>query len=234
MRKFNWAVVAMILAATSALCMAADKPKDASTTAKKGEKPAASPGWVIVEEDFWFPLRFEPLHALDAARYRYRRNEEKEAANEIDKAVSWLKLAEGHAMPITQEKLMAAAVELTTLSKDLRAGKISDAAKVDGPLAKAAQALGEWHFFKAKESWGKDEEADAGRDLEMAAQYLQHAANSAHYEFGADSQEVISKVYHDGKLASETTKFDHNTLGMHLQGMEKAVKELAAKMLKSS
>jgi hypothetical protein len=234
----NSALTALLIATTGALCMAADKPNDkandTAAVAKKGERPVASPGWVIVEEDFWFPLRFEPLYSLDSARYHYRRREEKAAANEIDKTVSWLKLAAAHAMPITKEKLTAAMDELTTVAKDLRAGNITAAERLDASLARAAHALADWHYYKAKESWGKNEEQDAGHNLELAAEYLQHAANSAHYQFGPDTQEVITKTYHDGKVTSESTHFDHNTLGLHLQAIEKAVKELGETMNKAA
>ncbi len=69
-------------------------------TKPKGEKPADSPGWVVVDDEVWTPLRFEPIESLDSIRDHYRRNELKSAASEIDKAISWLRLAEGHAMPI--------------------------------------------------------------------------------------------------------------------------------------
>ncbi len=146
------ACAALIVTASSALCVtAANAQAGSATKAKQEAKPAASPGWLIIEEDFFVPLRFEPLYSLDSIRYHYRRNEEKSAANEIDKAASWLKLAAGHAMPITKEKLTTAERELTALAKDLRAGSITSAANLDGSLAKAASALAEWHYFKAKE-----------------------------------------------------------------------------------
>ncbi len=201
---------------------------DSKTASKeKGAKPAASPGWIVVEEDVWTPLRFEPLYALDSIRYHFRRNEEMAAANQIDKAVSWLKLAASHALPITQEKLTASAKELTTVAKDLRAGKITAAAAMDGSLARAASALSEWHFYKSKEAWAKDEGQDAGRDLAMAAQYLQHAANSAHYQFGPDTTEVVTKLYEHGKLKSESTHYDHDALGRDLQSIETAINDLS-------
>jgi hypothetical protein len=196
----------------------------------RGEKPAASPGWLIIEEDVWTPLRFEPLLSLDSIRYHYRRNEEKAAANQIDKAVGWLRLAACHAMPITKEKLTAAASELKTVASDLRSGEVTSAAAMDSALGRAAQALGEWHYFKAKESWGKNEEQDAGRDLAMAANYLQHAATSAHFQYGPDTSKVITDFYRHGWFEGETVKYDHNTLGQHLQSIEKAISELAKKM----
>ena len=226
MRYVKLTVAALIVVMTGSVCLAAVKSND--------QKPAASPGWLVIREDVWTPLRFEPLHSLDAASYHYRRNEETAAANELDKAVSWLKIAAGHALPITKEKLTSAATDLTFVANDLRSGKTRTAAEWDGVMAKAASALAEWHYYRAKGFWGKEEEADAGRDLEMAAEYLQHAANSAHYEFGADTQNVITKIYHDGKLISETKTVDHNTQGMHLQAVEKAVRDLGAVMVKAT
>jgi hypothetical protein len=224
MKKIAMCVLATLAAMPA---FAADNSKE------KGAKPAASPGWLVIEEDFWTPLRYEPIVTLDAIRYHYRRSEEKAAANEIDKAVSWLKLAENHALPITKGKLTKAATELADVAKNLREGNITLAADMDGALGRAAQALGEWHFYKANEAWGKNEEQDAGRDLAMAAEYLQHAANSAHYEFGPDTTKVVTDFYKNVNWQSETTKFDHNTLGMHLEGIQKAIKELGEKLKKA-
>jgi len=234
MRKSITTLAILAIAALSTLMLVPARRAVASDTTKKGEKPPASPGWMIIDEDFWYPLRFEPLYTLDAVGYRYRRGEEKAAANEIEKAVSWLRIAEGHAMPITKDKLGQAAEELTRVANDLRAGSTVAAARMDSSLANAAQALAEWHFYKAKESWGKSEERAAGNDLEMAALYLKHAANSAQFQFGPDTQKVLTEIYHDGKLTSEKTTVDHNTLAMHLKGVEKAVKELGSKMVNST
>lgn len=198
----------------------------ADTTA--GKKPDASPGWWVIEEDFWTPLRFEPLISLDSAGYHYRRDEEIAAANQIDKAVSWLKLAAGHAMPITKKKLTTASGELTKIAKDLRAGRVTKAADMDSALARAAHALGEWHYYKSKEAWGKSEAEDAATNLHLAAEYLQHAADSAHYHFGPDTQKIVTKTYLDGKETGKTTHYDHNVLGKDLQEMANAVKELGA------
>ncbi len=228
MKKLSILAVAALLTMSSMSAFAADK----ATSREKGAKPADSPGWLIIEEDFWTPLVYEPLISLDSIRYHYRRNEETAAANQIDKAVSWLKLAESHAMPITKDKLTAAVDELTTVAKDLRAGNVTGAAEIDGSLARVATALSEWHYYKAKEAWGKDEAQDAGRDLVLAAEYLQHAANSAHYEFGPDTTEVVSMLYEHGKLKKESTRFDHNTLGLHLQAIETAIKDLSVALKK--
>lgn len=228
MKKYILAATLMVAGMVSVVSV-----QRSASAEDKGEKPKATAGWIILEEDFWTPLRFEPVESLDSIRYHYRRNEEKAAANEIDKTVSWLRLAEGHAMPITKEKLTTAADELTKVAADLRTGKVAKAAEMEATLARAAQALGEWHYYKASESWGKNEEQDAGRDLAMAANYMQNAANSAHYQFGADTTEVITDYYKHGWWESETVNFDHNKLGKDLQTIEKAMKQLSEKLKKS-
>ena len=224
MKKRTFPIVALMVASIVPVASAQD------SKATKGEKPKASPGWLVIEEDVWAPLRFEPVESLDSIRYHYRRNEEKAAANEIDKAVSWMRLAEGHALPISKEKLTYAATQLTKLAADLRAGSVVSAADLDWALGRAAQALGEWHYYKAKESWGKSEEQDAGRNLAMAANYLQHAANSAHYQFGPDTTSVITDYYSKGWWTGETVDYEHNRLGKDLQSIEKAVNDFAQKM----
>ncbi|MCA9264145.1 MAG: hypothetical protein KDA60_09875 [Planctomycetales bacterium] len=199
---------------------------DGVSKIEKGEKPSESPGWLVLEEDWFYPLRFEPYYSLDSIRYHYRRKEERAAANKIESAVSWLKLAAGHAMPFTKQKLEAAAADLSLLADDLREGDVISAARLDDLLARSAHALSEWHYYKAKEEWGKNETQDAGADLQLAAQYLQHAANSARYQFGPDTVKVVTTLYDHGQATSEQTHFDHNTLGMHLQSIEKGLQEL--------
>ncbi|MEZ6097832.1 MAG: hypothetical protein R3E01_02560 [Pirellulaceae bacterium] len=231
MRKTSFAVAGLLLASLAQMAMA----QDAKVNAKaKGDKPAASPGWVVIEEDWWYPLRFDSVFALDSARYHYRRHEETAAANEIDRAVTWLKYASGHAMPITKEKLDASVRDLTTLAADLRAGRLTDGARLDGAMARASHALAEWHYYKAKESYGKSEEGYAAQDLEAAVAHLQHAANSAHYQYGSDTITLFETIRNNGKTVSETKTVDHNLLGKHLDGIEKAVKEMGETLQKAS
>jgi hypothetical protein len=223
MRKTLFAAASLLLAGWASAAVADDAQ---ATPRVDGEKPAAKPGSVVLEETWSYPLRFESLTALDNARYHYRRNEEKSAAGEVRRAVSWLKFAAGHAMPISKEKLETAATELTTLANDLDAGKISDGAQMGKALARASFALAEWHFYKAKESFGKNEAGYAAKDLEAAAGHLRYAANSAHYQYGPDTLTVFKNVLKNGKMVSEEKTIDNDLLSEDLDGIEKAVKEM--------
>ena len=70
------------------------------------------------------------------------------------------------------------------------------------------------------------EEKDAGHDLVMAANYLQNAADSARFEYGPKSQEVITDVFKNGKLMSSESHTEHNWILKDLEGVEGALKEL--------
>jgi hypothetical protein len=210
------------------------KPKKTPAQTVAATKPGSdeAPIRTIVEEDFWFPLRYAPMQSFDGARYDYRRSEEKSAAYEINKAVSWLGWAERRAMPETQAKLTEAATELKAVSKDLQSGNMYSAAKLDASLSKAAIALSEWHYYRAKDWWGKDDAKHAGDDLVMAANYLQRAADSAHYQFGPDSQEVISEVFRNGKWINDEKHTDHNWIAKNIEGVESGLREIAASLKK--
>ncbi len=239
MNKKTAFALAAILALPGLPLVAQDKTKSkpsiektsAAEAPSNAVKPAVAekhgaPNWVIVEEDFWFPLRFEPLETLDAARYQFRRNEEKAAASEIQKAISWLNLAASHAMPETKKDLTTAASELKTVARDLESGNLNDAERFESALRQASHALATWHYFRAKESWGKTEAEDAGHDLIMAANYLQNAAESARFEYGPKTQEVITDIFKNGKLISSESHTEHDWVLKDLEGVEGALKEL--------
>ncbi len=206
---------------------------DAKTTTEvKGEKPKESPGWIILEEDWYFPLRFDSLVSMNNARVLYRKHEEKAAASELRRAVTWLKFAESHAEPITKSKLTTAASELTTLADDLDQGKLRDAAVMESSLARASSALAKWHYFKARESWGQSDEKYAAQYLQAAVAHLKHAAGSAHYEYGPDTVTIFDQLTQSDVTTSEAETFDHNVLGKHLDAIESAVKEMSDHLMK--
>ncbi len=218
----------------NAMAQETAKPKTtpAQTVAAAKHAAEVAPTWTIVEEDFWFPLRYEPMRSFDSAQHDYRRSEEKSAAYEINKAVSWLGWAERHAMPETKAKLTEAATELKAVSKDLQSGNMYAASKMDKSLSKAAHALSEWHFYRAKDWWGKSDAKHAGDDLVMAANYLQRAADSAHYQFGPDTQEVVTEVFRNGKWINDEKHTDHNWIAKNIEGVESGLREIASSLKK--
>jgi len=250
MKKSHYAAAALMVAGAASMAVADEVKKPApkiakpavaaaakeatpAATVKKAAKPADSPGWVVIDEVWWYPLRFEPANALKNARYHYRRKEESAAAYDIRKAVTWMKYAARHALPVSRSKLESASAELTTLSNDLDAGKTASAAFLDAALTRASHALAEWHYYKARDWFGKGEERYAAKDLQAAALHLQQAADSARHKFGVDSLTLFDTIRNYGLLAIEEWKLEKNYLAEHLQGVEKAVSELAGAMKKA-
>lgn len=217
-----------MLAANSAFAAAGSRP------AKAGAKPVATPGWLVVEEDFFYPLRFDAAEALHLARVHYRQSEERDAANQIDKAVSWLRFAAGHGYEVTQQDLTTAADNLEQLAKDVRNGDISAAARLDPAVAKAQHALATWHYFKADEALAHQDLGRAAMDLQTAAIYLQNAADSAHYEYGDGLITVFDSIRKDGKTTTESRTYDVDHLATNLRAIKAEIGKLGESLNKAA
>jgi len=191
------------------------------------DKSAESPDSVIVTEEWWYPLRMDSADAIAHARFLYRRNNEQEAAGEVRRAASWLNYAAGRALPNTAEALRSARTDLLTLADDLDTGKVAGAARMDEALTQASSALAEWHYYRARDEFGKSDVNNAVRDLEAAAAHLENAAVSSHMQYGPDTITVFEDIYRNGKFVTEGRTVDNNTLGEHLDTVERAIAKMA-------
>ena len=228
---------ATLLATMLATVFASTLVSAASATSKAdkaGVKPQDSPGWVVLEEDWFVPFRFDSLESLHDARVHYRQGEEKAAANELRKAESWLKFSAGHAEPVTKKSLQDAAAELHTLAADLEKGKLLSARDLDQPVARANQALAEWHYYKAKDNLGKDEEKWAAEDLQTAARHLQAAAESAKYEYGSDLVTVFDDIDSFGNVLGEDVIVDRNDVAANLEKIGHELKKMGETLKNSA
>ena len=114
------------------------------------------------------------------------------------------------------------------MAEDLAAGEVVDAGRMSGALARASEALAEWHFYRAKEQYGRNEARYASEDLQAAAAHLQRAAESAHYQYGPETIVLFDDIVDDHRIIEEgRTIDDDDLLGERLDGIEKAVKEMA-------
>jgi len=198
-----------------------------NSAAAPGDTSTTSPNVPVFAEEWWFPLRMDAADALGHARYLYRRDNEEAAAKEVRRAASWLGFAADDATEHTRTALLGARTGLLTLAEDLETGKVAGAARMDSALTEASRALAEWHYFRAKDEFGKSDMNKAARDLEAAAAHLENAAQSAHVQYGPDTITVFEDIYRDGKLVSEGKTIDNNRLGEHLDTVENAVETMA-------
>lgn len=204
------------------------------TSARTSDAVAVSdPDYVVIDEDWWVPLRMEPSDALNDAREYYRRDNERAAADEIRKAASWVSYASMHALPHTKQALLSARTGLLTLADDLETGKVRGAARMDATLADASHALAQWHYYRARDEYGKHDSITASRDLEAAAANLENAARSAHLQFGPDTITVFEDIYEGGRTLTKERTIDNDVLGMHLDGIKKAIDTMADALTRS-
>ncbi|MGD8896974.1 MAG: hypothetical protein PVJ73_13135 [Acidobacteriota bacterium] len=224
MRKTSLLTIAALLGAGLASACAAENGR---TEDKKAEKPADSPSVAVIEDDVWLPWRFEPLVWEDSAQVHYRQKEEKAAANELRKAESWLKFAASHSLPESKKALQAAESDLASLAADLEQGNLVDATRLDYALARADHALAQWHYFRARAALGQMEETAAATDLRTAARYLQHAADSARYEYGPDTATFFEDMDEYGRAVDEGTTIEPNFLTSHLTALEREIQKMA-------
>ncbi|MEZ6069556.1 MAG: hypothetical protein R3C10_04625 [Pirellulales bacterium] len=139
MSKRNlYAAALCVTAATIAGNASFAAAKDAKAT--NGDKSQKNPEWVVVEQSWFYPLRFDPVLVLDSARYHYRRGEEDAAASDVRRAIGWLDYAASHAMPITKSKIEDAKSTLQGMADDLENGRITSAVTLDSALASASRA----------------------------------------------------------------------------------------------
>jgi hypothetical protein len=201
-------------------------------TAAKGAKPAASPGWVVIEEEWWNPFLYDFSTSLHNAREHYRAKEEKSASAEIDKAISWLKYAEGHANKATAEDLATAQADLMDFSARLKSGKPVLARQLDAAFAHASAALANHHHFKSGTALAEGDLKTAGRHLMAATDLLRSAAQSANLEYGSEAVELYD-AYAPYGYWDDTIVFEKSKLESDLTTVKTELEKLAAK-LKSS
>ena len=226
MRKTSFAVAALLVAGMASMVFADDAQKK---TDAKGEKPKASPGWVVIEEGWWYPFLYDFSAALHKTREYYRAKEEKSAGAEIDKAISWLKYAQGHADKSTAEDLSTASADLMDFSASLKSGKPVLAKKLDAAFAHASVALAKHHHFQSAKATAQADLKTAGRHLLAAADLVRCAAQSANLEYGGEAVEIYDNYAPFGYW-DDTIVFEKSKLESNLTTIKTELEKLAAKL----
>ena len=247
MKKTSFAIAILLVAGMASMACADDtkkktdakdeKPKaspghvaDAKKkTVAKGEKPKASPGWVVLEEEWWNPFLYDFSTTLHNAREHYRAREEKAAAVEIDKAISWLTYAQSHANRATAEDLSTAQYDLMDLSAALKSGKPVLAKKLDAGFAHASAALAKHHHFQSGKALAEGDLQTAGRHLMAATDLLRNAAQSANLEYGTEAVELYD-TYAPYGYWDDTIVFEKSKLESNLTTIQRELEKLAAKL----
>ena len=240
MKKNRFAVATLMVAAMASMAFAEDDKKPADTkkpadvkkpAVAKGERPKASPGWVVIEEDWSYPFLYDFSSSLHDAREHYRAKEDKSASAEIDKAIAWLGYAQDRAEKSTAEDLSTARLDLMDYSASLKSGKPVLAKKLDAAFAHASVVLGRWHHFKSSKALDESDLKTAGMHLMAAADLLRNAAQSANREYGSEAYDIYDDYAPYGYW-DDTIVFEKGKVEANLSTIKSELEKLAAKLKK--
>ena len=226
MKKTSFAVAILLVAGMSSMAFAGDGKKK---TEGKGEKPKASPGWVVIEEDWSYPFLYDFSTALHKAREHYRAKEDRSASAEIDKAISWLEYAQAQAEKTTAEDLSTARLDLMDFSAALKSGKQVLAKNLDAAFAHASVALAMHHHFQSGKALAEGDLKKAGKHLMGAADLLRSAAQSANLEYGSAAVDIYDSYAPYGYW-DDTIAFEKSKLESDLTTVKTELEKLAAKL----
>ena len=224
MNKSSIALATILVAGMASMAFAGDTKKKT-----KGEKPKASPGWVIIEDVWSYPFLHDFSAALHKARAQYRAKEEKAAGAEIDKAIAWLQYAEEHSNKPTAEEISTARYDLIDFSTALKSGKPVLAKKLDGAFAHASAALAHHHYFESDKALREGDLKVAGMHLMAAADLLRNAAQSANLEYGTEAVDICDEYAPYGYW-DDTIVFEKGKLEANLTVIKTEMEKLAAKL----
>ena len=211
-----------------------DEKESAAAMDADGEKPTGAPGWIVVEEDFWFPFRFSFADAIHNAHEHYRHGREQAARDNVEKAMMWLKLAKGMtADKLSEENLDTAISDLRDLAMFIDRGDLVRAATMDKTFARAATALAKHHKFNADRAVAKNQLRLAGKHLATAAFNIKEASRVANHEYGSDVVEVFDNFFPDGSY-DETVVVEPNAIQQALDAISAEITTLEKKVTKSS
>ena len=208
------------------------KSEEAQASDTRGEKPATSPGWVVLEEDFWFPFRYSFADAIHDAHVAYRHGREAAAADEIKKAINWLEFAKGMTADKDSELNLEVVIsDLRDLKMFLERGDLVKAEVLDKAFARAATALAKHHKFNADNAVAKNELKLAGKHLSTAAYNIREASRCANHEYGSDVVEVFDNFFPNGSY-DETVVVEANELKGSLDAISAEIVTLEKKLKK--
>lgn len=128
------------------------------------------------------PLVMWPITHLGQAIEAFNQNDTKTAAEDIVKAISFLRLEEARAVEPARAAVQNAITTLEQTATALREGQKTSGADLDKAFVLAYNALANHHYLRAAEAFNREALKESGLEMQAAAQYLHqiYASSSGH------------------------------------------------------
>lgn len=192
--------------------------------------PQAPPGQFLVHEELWTDLSDEPGRHMDRAREAFLIVDAGDAAAEMRKAATYLKISAGQAADGSKRALLRSAHELESLAHRVEAGTVKSVAELDAAFARALHALSHHHCLLAERSWAAEETRAAGKQMRAAVENLERAAartgkalQTATREIGKDMRLISGKLIEGTGFAFDEVGKSFAALGRQVDDVGKRI-----------
>jgi len=176
--------------------------------------------WVIADVTTWYPISEEPEHHFKDAIGAYATKNYQEAAADIRKGTSYLRLEASRATGEAKQELDSSVKQLDALASSAEGASIKDEHSMRNTFARADHALALEHRYKAGESWAHKEYDKTGYELKAAAHGLESAADwvGAEAKAGTSTTVADTRVLGDKLVSGASWTRDEVVKGFEFLG----------------
>ena len=202
----------MRLALTAAITLLALMTGTAALAAETiGERHLPTPkyGQLVIDEDLLAAFWDEPADNFESAREHFMDADYQAASKSIHKGAAFLRLEAAQGDSASAVKLLTLADEMDQLGIDVSREEVPNEDILDRAFARVHQAEAEHHRKRATEANARGEMEQAGRHLDAAAGYLEHAMRSSRAQDAQTAAEVDSaravsrRLLEDGRWTAD-------------------------------
>jgi predicted lipoprotein with Yx(FWY)xxD motif len=135
--------------------------------------------WSTISAAQQSPLVEWPVTHLGRATADFEKKDNSAAADEIIKAIAFLRLEEARATDPARAALKSSIEELQQLARNVRAGQVSDSKDLEQTFIRAYQALGHHYYLRASDAVAQKDLKEAGFEIKAAARLLEQTINAS-------------------------------------------------------
>jgi len=172
----------------------------------------------------------EPASHFQKAHELFLKKDLKTAAFEIRKGARFLRQKAKSATKDSKEGLTASAQELETLAKDVERGGVTSEKQLKDTFARSYDALSNYEYRRASESWAKKKTKETGQALTDAAYDMEQAAKWSDRELETDTADTINYARVVGGKLVKGAGWTADEVDKGIKGISSALSKLGEKM----
>jgi len=172
----------------------------------------------------------EPASHFLKADELFLKKELKTAASEIRKGAGFLKQKAKTASKDSKKGLRASVQELEKLAKDVERGGVTSEEQLKDTFARSYDALSNYEYQRASESWAKKRTREAGQALTNAAQDIEQAAKWSGREVEAGTTDIIQYARMVGGKLVKGGDWTADEVEKGIKGISNAISKFGEKI----